>query len=247
MDIQRLKSKLGLSDGATEFTSASSTEDKPYLLHIFADEGGVPHFTFESQSLDVTYFTDNEHEMLVAIRDTIKDMDSLSRIQVEGDKVYRWSAGPVTITATKLGDKTYKVVRENKMVSSSTEMSRMNTKSHVLRKLGIYPLTDIRVDKPEDALYVFLANFETARLDRNELKESLQWTYKIVCMLEGRKLKLPAKLDGQRSGMLARQVKAVLDGEELKGVLVNLRLGTHADVLVEGKGIIRVPKTDVWI
>lgn len=246
MDIQRLKSKLGLCDGATEFTSASSTKDKPYLLHIFTEDS-TPHFTFESQSLDVTYYTDNESEMLVAIRDAISDMDSLSRIQVEGDKVYRWASGPVTITATNLGDKAYKVVRENKMVSSNTEMSRMNTRSHILRKLGIYPLTDIRVDKPEDALYVFLANFETARLNRLELKESLQWTYKTVCMMEGSKLKLPAKLDHTRSGMLARQVKAVVDGEEMEGVLVNIRLGTHADVLIEGKGILRVPKTDVWI
>lgn len=247
MDIKKLKSKLGLSDGATKFISASSSKNKPYLLHIFADGEGVPHFTFESQSLDVKYFTDNEHEMLVAIRDTIKDMDSLSRVQVEGDKVYRWSAGPVTITATKLGDKSYKVVRENKMVSSTTELVKMHTKSQLIRKFGIHEQINTKVDTIEEALYVFLSNFESVRLDRGELKESIQWSYKMVCSLEGRDLKLPSKLDMHRSGMLARPVKVIVEGNERRGILINLRLGTYADVLVESEGILRVPKTSVWI
>lgn len=245
MDIQKLKTKLGLVDSGDEFQSLSSTSDKPYALNIY---GGLnPHFTFESTSLSVTYMTNNDAEMLVAIRDTIREFESNAKIALDGDKIHRWSSGPVLITATKLGSHSYKVVRHNKMVSSETEMSRVGHKSHILRKLGLFPQVDIRVDKPEDALYVFLANFESSRLDRNELKESLNWTYNTVCLMEEKRLKLPAKLDGSKSGMLARQVKAYHDGEEVSGILLNLRLGTNADVLIEDVGVVRIPKTDIWI
>ena len=246
MDIQRLKRKLGLTDGdGFASLSGASPVGVPYVCNVYG--GDNSHFTFESDSLEVRYYTDNESEMLVAIRDTIKDFEAMSKVEVISDKIYRWESGPVNIEATRLGTKSYKMVRNNKMVGSVTELSRLGSAAHILSKVGMHPPVDIRLSKPQEALYLFLANFESTRIDRNDLKESLNWSYKIACLLEGVVLKLPAKIDGSTSGMIARKVKVLIDDVEHVGVLLNVRSGLSADVLVDNLGIKRVPKTDIWI
>ena len=246
MEFSTLAKKLGLR---VEEDFASVSSDKPYSLEIFPN-AEVPYFVFESKALSSKYFSNNYSEMLVAIRDTIKDAKHLDKLASESRtdmQETRWSAGPVSITATKMELGNYKVLRENKMVSTTTELTKIGSRYHVLRKVGMYPASDMRFNNVEEALYVFMANFDTARLSKEDVRESLIWSHQKVSAFENKKIPLHLRLDGKQSGMLARPVSFFYDGVKMKGVLLSLRKGITAEVATENYGVLEVDKKDIWI
>lgn len=243
MDIEYVRNKLGMDSNAL-FASTSSS-DTPYYIEIKPDMS----FQFESESYDKTYYAETEKELVIAARDCIAKFENLSRtaIQGSGEKEFEWESGAVSMKATYVREGMYKVFRTNKMVGSQMELARLNSKYSVLRKVGMYSQTDIDFHVAEDALYVFLSNFESTRISKEDYYESMRWTLRVLDKLEGRQVRPRHKLNPNQAGMLARPVRAMYQGKEIEGQMLTIRSGATAEIVNKELGIIVVPKEDIWI
>lgn len=248
-----LVQKLGLEQkrGFASFSNSA------YDLKVFEDQN---KFIFKAGSLDLTYIAESKNELLVEARNAIREVTAPHRMLSESRHFFSqlpegnarqsvYQAGAVKMVALRHTNNMWTISRENKMVSSHTDLSRDNNNFMFVRQVGLHPESALRLTTLDDALHLFLSNFESARIPENQYKESVIWTLHAVTKLEGlpKMFKPSRHIDRRQSGMLARPVKVKLAGEDKNGILLTLRSGRKAEVLIENEGKKSVDKHDIWI
>lgn len=255
MDTSYLKAKLPFATVDEDLLISTSKQNGlGYSLHV-SEDGGL-HYTLTSESGNYTstYYADSMRELCVEAKTDIKSLAAISKryskLKTEelNDKL---SIAAQSIVSSSNGDGSYKIVRENKMVSSYTELVKVSeSEFYISRRIGLLPQRTVKLSNIETAMYLFLMNIEIIRATQAQITEIANWISSQISKLEERKVIPVRKVQlTKQNSWLGRTVKFDVSGKGAhpeEGTLLSLEMGTSVEIATPN-GIIKVSKKNVWV